>query len=179
MGPSSQEQQEYGLLSSIGSYSANKGESATSASTDFWQGILSGDPTKMMQLLGPQVSAAQKQGQQKEKTTAEFGNRGGGTNAKMQMLNDTTRANIDSMIGNLTGQAASNLGNMGLSLLSQGASAGNDAFNAAETMQKQTEAQWGDIFNSIANVAGAVAGIPGMPSGASTMLKGAAGVLQS
>jgi ABC-type transporter Mla subunit MlaD len=153
MGSSSTENQLLSGLQSLAGYDTSKGQSATNQGLNFWSSILSGDPSKISQLLGPQISTMQKQGQQAKQTAAQFGNRSGGTNASMQTVDDTTRANVDTMIGNLTGSAATNLSNMGMNLLSQGGSNLNSAFNAANTIQQQNSAQWNDIFKSIAQVA--------------------------
>jgi hypothetical protein len=133
---------------------------------------------KISQLLAPQLNAISKRAGTAKKTLAEFGNRGGGTNAKTQSIGDTTRAETNDLVAGLTSSAASNLGSLGMGLLSAGMSGETSLFNEANVMHDQSQAKWNDIFNSIANVAGVFAGIPGMPAGASTALKGAAGVLQ-
>jgi hypothetical protein len=154
-GPSKQEKQQYGEISALSNFASSQGQSDILKSDNFWKAILSGDPTQLSKVLGPEFSAINKQGQQKKKTASEFGNRSGGVNAEMQMADDSTRTSIDQMIANLTGNAASALGASGQSLLSAGFSGHEAAFSEADTIQKQHAAQMNDLFNSIAEVAGA------------------------
>lgn len=162
-GPNSQEKQQYGVLSSDASIASRYGLTDISKAQDFWSAILSGDPTKINQVLGPEVSSINKQGQQQKKTLAEFGNRSGGTNAEAQTIDDNTRAAIRTMISNLTSGAASNLASTGSGLLSTGVGAAAEAFSAGKTMQEQTLAKWNDIFSSIAKTAAGFAGMPSVP----------------
>jgi len=155
MGPSGAEYGELGALANAGNFGTGEGEADIGASDKFWQGILSGDPTKISTVLGPEESAINKRGQQAMKTTAEFGNRGGGTNARTQQFGDTTRTSLDTMISDLTGKAASTLGQTGSSLLSSGISADTSAFSAANTVQQQHEAKINDLLKSIAAVGAA------------------------
>lgn len=155
MGPSSQEKQQYAGLAGIANFGTSQGEGDILTADNFWKAILSGDPTQMSKVLGPEFSGINKRGQESKKTASEFGNRGGGTNAWMQMTDDKTRSSIDELISNLTGHAASALGASGSSLLSVGASAHDAAFSQANTMQQQRSAQINDLFKSIASVAAA------------------------
>lgn len=155
MGPSSQEKQQYAGLAGIANFGTSQGEGDILAADNFWKAILSGDPTQMSKVLGPEFSGINKRGQESKKTASEFGNRGGGTNAGMQMTDDKTRSSIDELISNLTGHAASALGASGSGLLSVGASAHDAAFSQANTMQQQRLAQLNDLFKSIASVAAA------------------------
>lgn len=110
-------------LGNISGYGVNTGENDINQAGGFWSSILSGDPTKIGQVLGSQIQGIQQQGQQEKQQLGQFSNRSGGTNAKAQTIGDTTRSNVNNLIGNLTGAAASNLGSMGQNLLSQGTSA--------------------------------------------------------
>ena len=153
MGPSSQEKQQFGDIGNIGNFATTAGESDITSANNFWQSILSGDPTKISQVLGPLMSTVNKQGQEQKKTLAEFGNRSGGTNASAQQIGDKTRTTIDSAISSLTGNAASALGTTGSSLLSTGLSGHEAAFDSANTIHQQRSAQINDIFKSIASFA--------------------------
>jgi hypothetical protein len=155
MGPSSQEKQQYGDLGNLANFATSAGESDISSANNFWQSILSGDPSQISKVLGPLMSTVNKQGQQQKKTLAEFGNRSGGTNATAQTIDDSTRSTVDSAISSLTGGAASALGTTGSSLLSTGLSGHEAAFSSADTIQKQRSAQINDIFKSIASFAAA------------------------
>lgn len=157
-GPSGQETQQYGDIANLANFATGAGESDIASADTFWQAILSGDPNQIAKVLGPQISAINKQGQQSLKTASEFGNRGGGTNAFAQTTGDTTRSNVDTLIAQLTGQAGGQLGSLGSSLLSTGSSAHGQAFNEADTIHSQNLAKWNDIFNSIAQVVSGVAG---------------------
>ena len=159
MGPSGAEKTQYGDIANLSNFATSEGEKDILSSDQFWQAILSGDPGQISKVLGPQMSAINKQGQQQKKTGAEFGNRGGGTNAAMQMTDTNTRTSIDSMIAELTGKAAGALGGAGSGLLSTGLSGHIAGFDAATTMQKQNEAKWGDIFKGITSVASSL--LPG------------------
>lgn len=153
-GPSGEEKGQYGALAGIANFATGTGEKDISSASDFWHSILSGDPTKISQVLGPQISSINKQGQERKKTTAEFGNRGGGTNAFMQMADTDTRTGVNDLIGSLTGSAASNLGNLGSNLLSTGVGAHEGAFDMSKIIHDQNLARWNDIFKSVADVAG-------------------------
>ena len=130
------------------------------------QAILSGDPAKIGQFLGPQEQAITGQAQQKKQTNAQFGNRGGGTNAQNQTIGDQSTQGINTLISSLTGSAVSGLSSAGQNLLGQGMSGFQNAFGDATQMQQQSANQWNDIFNSVASVGSAVAGGVGNIGGA-------------
>ena len=121
---------------SISQYGINTGEGDINQANGFWSSILSGDPTKIGQVLGPQIQAIQQQGQQQKQTLSQFGNRSGGTNAKARTIGDTSRSEVNNMISNLTGSAASNLGSLGTSLFGQGTAALGDQVSAAQQQMK-------------------------------------------
>ena len=156
MGPSSQENQQYGALSGIGKFGTSAGEADISAANNFWTSILSGDPGKISQVLGPAISGINKRGQEEKKTLGEFGNRSGGTNAEAQSIDDTTRGAVTTMTSDLTGKAGSELGSLGTGLLNTGLSATSSAFDAAKVLHDQNQAKMNDIFKSIASVAAAI-----------------------
>lgn len=155
MGPSGQENQQYNNLSGTSGWAANQGQQDISSSDAFMSAILSGDPTKIGQFLGPQERAIQGQAQQKKNTNAEFHNRSGGTNAQNQTIGDQSTQSINDMISQLTGQAVSGLSSSGHSLLNTGVEGFSTAFNEGKTMADQKAAKWNDIFNSAASVAAA------------------------
>ena len=80
-GPSGAEKQQYGIMSNLENFGISRGEKDITQAQDFWSAILSGDPTQISKVLGPEISAVNKQTQEAKKTASEFGNRGGGTNA--------------------------------------------------------------------------------------------------
>jgi hypothetical protein len=158
MGPSGDEKRQFGEIGSLSNFATGTGEKALGASTDFWQSILSGDPSKIASVLGPEISGINKQNQQKKKTASEFHNRGGGTNAAMQAEDESTRGSFNELLANLTSSAAGNLANVGSGLLSTGLSGHEGAFDASKVLHDQNSAKWNDIFKSIADVGTAVAG---------------------
>jgi len=178
MGASGEEKQQYGEMSNLGKFGIGHGEKDISQAENFWSSILSGDPSQISKVLGPQISAVNKQTQEAKKTASEFGNRGGGTNAALQSLDDRSIASVRSMISNLTGEAGGALGSLGGGLLSAGGSATAQAFGEAQTMQEQNQAKWGDIFQSIADIAGVAGGFFPGKSMTGKLLTGAAGILQ-
>ncbi len=124
---------------------------------------MSGDMSKISSVLAPQISAVNQQTQQRKQTNSQFNNRGGGTNATNQSLDDNALSSIRSMVSDLTGKAATNLGNMGENLLNTGLAGGEAAFGASKTIHDQNQAKWADIFNSIQTVIAGAAGMPTMP----------------
>jgi hypothetical protein len=126
----------------IGGFATGLGEKNLSQASNFWSSILSGDPTQTAKSLAPQISTIEQQAQQQRNTGAQFGNRSGGTNASNQMIGDQATGSINNMISSLLGSSASNLGNSGAGLLSQGAS----AYGAQEQASQQRMQNW---MNSI------------------------------
>lgn len=157
-GPSGSEKQQFQDIAGIGNFGTSQGEGDIGLASNFWKSILSGDPSQISKVLGPQISGINKRGQEEKKTLGEFGNRSGGTNAKAQSIDDTTRSSVDSLISSLTGTAASSLGSMGQNLLSTGLQGHGMAFDASKTIHDQNLAKWNDLFKSIADVAGGIAG---------------------
>jgi hypothetical protein len=163
MGPSKAQEREAGMEGALANFATSTGESDILASDKFFKAILSGDPAAIAQVMGPEFSAINKQSQEQKKTASEFGNRGGGTNAAMQMTGESARSSIDQLLASLTGSAAGELGAGGRSLLSTGSSAHGEAFDMASVIQKLKSAKIGDIFKSISDVAtGVFSGMSGM-----------------
>jgi hypothetical protein len=156
MGPDKNEKSQFYDLGNLANFATSHGEADIASADKFWKGIMSGDPNKISSLLGPETSAINKQAQQSLKTTSEFGNRGGGTNAYAQETGDKVRQNYDSMLSSLVGQSTSQLGSMGQNLLSLGGNAHEGAFKEADVLHEQRSAQLNDLFKSITSIAGAV-----------------------
>lgn len=112
--------QDINQFGQIGGFATGLGESNLSQASNFWSSILSGSQSKINKMLGPEISAIKGQGQQAKLTTAQFGNRAGGTNAAMQMTDEKSRASVNNLISSLLGTSASSLGSLGSSLLGQG-----------------------------------------------------------
>jgi len=174
-GPSGDEKRAFKDLRSLTGFDTQAGENATTKSLNFFSDILSGDPSKTMQTLAPQSGQIQGQGNQAKKTAAEFGNRGGGTNATMASIDEHTRAMINNLIAGLIGTAASNLGSLGTNLLGQAQSGTEGMFAEAGKMAEENRAKWNDIFDSVAKSLTAVAGMPGVGKSLAQGLNSAAG----
>lgn len=178
-GSTDQQQKEQGLLSGVADFGVNQGEKDTTKATDFWSAIASGDHDAIMRVLGPQISNIKAQGQQVKQTASQFGNRSGGTNATLQRVDDTTRTNVNDLISSLTGASVSGLASAGSDLLHTGVGASTSSFDAATTIQKENAAKWNDVFNSISEIIGGAAGLPGIGATSTTgkVLTGVAGML--
>lgn len=123
----------------ISNFGTNLGEGDLTAGSDFYKTLLNGDPEATAKLLAPQISTIQGQGNQQIQTGAQFGNRSGGTNASNQTNIDTQRADVEQMIAQLTGQAASGLTGIGEAGLGFGLNA--NAQQAGESQQKMRNQQ--------------------------------------
>jgi hypothetical protein len=175
-GPSSQEKQAYGGLNVLTGFQSSHGQNDVSDAENFWRSILKGGP-EAYKVLAPQISAIKQRGQQQINTASQFGNRSGGTNAGNQMTEDNINSGVNSMIDSLTGEAGSALGQMGMGLTGQAGPNYGQLFKESAYMQQQEQAKWNDIFKSIGNVAGMVAGFPGIGGNVSQVLKGVQGGL--
>ena len=137
----------------IGSFATGLGESNLSQSSNFMSSILSGDQSKIGKVLGPEISDIKGQGQQSKMQTAQFGNRGGGTNASMQVADDQSRASVNKMISSLLGSSASGLASSGSSLLSQGMSAtSQQAGLSQEQMSNWSNSLFGGAITNAAGI---------------------------
>jgi hypothetical protein len=134
-------------LINTGNVATNAGLSDTTSASKFFQGILNGNYSS----LAPAISGIQKQGSQSLQTLSQFGNRSGGTNAKAQTAQDTTRSSINDLIAQLTGTAASNLGSLGSSLLNTGTS----ATTSGAGISLQNKSLVDQLLNSVGSGVGA------------------------
>lgn len=82
--------------------------------------IMSGDTTKIGQILAPETATARQQAQQAKNTMAQFGTRGGGTGSAAASIDASTRGNILNMIAGLTGSAVQTAGSMGENMVDTG-----------------------------------------------------------
>lgn len=130
----------------ITNFGINLGEGDLTQASNFDKELLSGNPTEIGQILGPQLSNIQKQGQQQIQTAAEFGNRSGGTNASAQTNIDSQRQNAQQLISQLTGQAESGLTGIGENALSTGLSANAQQ---AEQSQQALQNEQNSIFGNV------------------------------
>ena len=173
----------------IGSFATGLGESNLSQASNFMSSILSGNQSKIGKTLGPEISNIKGQGQQSKMQTAQFGNRGGGSNASMQTADDKSSASVNKMISSLLGSSASGLGSLGSSLLGQGMQAyGQQAQLSQEQMSNWANSILGKGITGAAGAAesfglgaagGAISGTGAGTGGMSAMLgRGQSSVLQ-
>lgn len=115
--------------------------------SSFWNTILSGDQQAISKLLAPEISTIQGQGQQQIQNASQFGNRSGGENAAAQTNIDSQRQQVEQMIAGLTGQAASQVGNLGATQLGFGLDANQQrASDAEQKLQNQQNSLLGNII---------------------------------
>ena len=141
-----------GQLSSLGGYETGVGEGLTTAGAGFEEGILSGDPSKMATALAPEISGGQQRVQQAAKTNAEFGNRGGGTNASTQNAEAAERGNIINLEGGLQSGAAGTALSTGGGLLGKASSDINDVAGLKTAQQQREQADVGGIIQGAGQI---------------------------
>lgn len=146
---------QHGALESASGFATGEGEGDISASDAFMKAILSGDPTKVAQVLAPQISAQNKTVQQDQKTGAMNGNRAGGTNANSASAVDKAHSDRTNATAGAASGAAGALGSEGSGLLGEGMSGNDVGFQQAGAIQQQKLAKFNDIMNSTAAVAAA------------------------
>jgi hypothetical protein len=91
------------------------GEGDVNDASQYFQSILSGDPTKIATTLAPETAAVQDQTQQQKAQAAQFGARSGGTGSTVAGLDANGRAQLIKLIGSLQGGAASGAASLGTS----------------------------------------------------------------
>jgi hypothetical protein len=164
----------WGDLSSLTDISKKTGQTDIAAgqkgldlAQNYFNALLSNDPGKIAQAVGPSISALTGQSQQQRIGEAEFGNRSGGSNAAIQALTTNTSAEITNLINSLIPQAATQAGQLGAqreglglqSLTQAGTTAGELAGQAqtARQMDVAREAQMGgSIAGLLTNVGGSI-----------------------
>lgn len=149
----------------IGDFASSTGQANTSAGSNFFNSIVSGDSSKIAQTLAPQIGAAKTSLQQNQKTSAQNGNRSGGTTASNNAAQDKVHSDITNLTGSLTGNAASTLLSSGQSLL--GTALGS--YNEQASMDNQRMQNWANSILgkgiSSAIAAGESFGLGKLPTG--------------
>lgn len=136
-----------GNAGNIMGFGTGVGEGDIGAASAFDETLLDGNPAQVAKLLAPQIKNISDQANQSIATKSEFGNRTGGTNASNQQTTDTARANVDNMVSELTGQAATNLGNLGTSTLGLGLTANQlQEEEAQQKLQNQQNSLFGGLI---------------------------------
>lgn len=168
MGPSGHEIGDRNNVNQAAGFATGTGEGLLSKSSSFISALLSGDQSKISEVLAPFTNALQKQAGQRKATTAQFGNRGGGTNASMQAVDDSTRAQSNDAVSSLTSGALSTATSLGSGLLNTGMNGFGMTFDMDKTMHDQSAAQLNDLAQTIASmVASGAAGFAATPAGGS------------
>lgn len=142
----SQELNQWGNLSDIAGFGKKKGESNINQASTFYSDILSGDPTKQAAAIAPETATIEGQAEQQKKTSSEFGNRSGGTNATNQMIDTNAKSSVNDLINKLLTTSASSLTSIGENELSLGETAAGTLASDTETSRqfdKQQENQMG------------------------------------
>lgn len=146
-----------GDMTSLAGSATSTGLGDLNTASSYFRDILNGGGK---QVLAPQIASIQKQGGQQRSTMAQFGNRGGGTNAEAQTIGDRTAGGVNDLIANLTSSAASGVTGVGSTLLG----AGIDASRAAVSFSQQQMENWmrsilgKSITNGVASAEGFATG---------------------
>ena len=130
----------------LAGYSTGIGEGDTTAASQWYQNILSGDPTKNAQALAPEISAANEGAQQQKKQAAEFGTRSGGTGAALAGVDEGTRAELIKLLGGEKSVAAAGLANLGTENLGMAAS---DTMSQADLKIQQQQSEMNSILGHV------------------------------
>lgn len=164
----------------VGQTNVNQGQSNENAGSKLWKDIVSGDATKTMQAIGPEASAEKTSAANSNKTTAMFGNRGGGTGASTAATTDKVHSDLTNLIGSLTNSSASNLVNLGENQVTTGlGSLSQEQGAVQQRIQNWSNSILGKSITgavSAAESAGIGAGVGALPGGVGAA-KGAAGAL--
>lgn len=152
--PTAKEQKGFGDLSG---FENNIGEQGINAAQQFYGDILSGDPTKIAEVLAPEIKAGQEQVTQQALQNSNFGNRGGGTNSSTNAAQSGERGNIINLIGGLQQGAAGAEAGIGENLLGQGSS---NLMNEANLAAQRRQQEVGDVGGIASDVASIATGLP-------------------
>lgn len=144
---------EQNQLGDLGTYETGTGKGATTAASDYYGGILSGDPAEIAKTLAPEIKAGQDMAEQKKGTLSEFGNRGGGTNSAASAIDAGTRGNIIDLIGREQQGAAAGEAGLGTNLLSQASGNINSQAELASANQRRVTGDVGGIANGAGEIA--------------------------
>lgn len=115
------------LTSTSGSL-LKSGQSGLNDASSFFHQILNGNFSS----LAPQIGAVRKQGTQQLQQVAQFGNRSGGTNSQAQTVTDRTAAGVNDLMQTAKTSAASNIGQIGSTMLNAGLTSSAMAVNDSQ-----------------------------------------------
>lgn len=144
-------------LLDISKYASTTGEGALGQGLNFWETLMSGSLSDITQLLAKPISNIQNQTEQTKKTTAEFGDRSGGTNAALQNISTTEDANIQALIDAIIPQAATQVTDIGQNLINTAVNASGDVAGTTTQARQNdvatTQAIQGAILSSLIDTA--------------------------
>ena len=133
-----------GQYGQVGGSQVGQGQKNQNTASSFWDSIVSGDSTKQMQALAPEISALKTSTAQDQKKNSMFNPRSGGTAASNNAASDQAHGYITNLIGNLTNSSASSLANLGTSQVGTGLeSLGMEQGASAERMQNWSNSLFG------------------------------------
>jgi hypothetical protein len=133
-------QQLFNFGSKTGKQQTTEGGSGLSDSLNYFKSLMSGNPTKMSQVLAPQISTIQGQAAQTRSTASAFGNRSGGTNATTQATENAATQSIQQLFELLGPDAAKEVATIGAGEEGLGQGLLNLAGNSEATVGGQASA---------------------------------------
>lgn len=142
-----------GLSSSINGaqglagFGTNNGENNETAASNYYNGILSGDPAKIAQTLAPELSTNQQQTQQQKQTMAQFGSRSGGNTGAANAADSASRANVVNLIGGAQQGAAAGEAGLGENQVN---SATQNNMNAGQLSEEALKNSQNSILGGLA-----------------------------
>lgn len=160
----------FGDLSSLFYTGKNEGKAAFSAgekdltnASNFFNSILSGDMSKISQVLAPEIAGIKGRAGQEIAGVNQFQGRSGGSAAEVESINAGTEAEINNMIASLVPTAAADLANIGATQTGAGLGAENLAEGAASALTghaqeaRSTDIQQGNLLGGgVASLLGSV-----------------------
>ncbi len=126
----------------LAGYSTGIGEGDTTAASDYYRDILSGDPSKEAQAIAPEMAAATTGAQQQKQTIGQFETRSGGTAGTAEAIDDKTRGDLLKLLGGLKSGAASGAAQLGTANLGM-------ADTNLQAQEKMSQDQMQNWANSI------------------------------
>lgn len=138
----------------ISNFNNNAGQTNETDASNFYQGILSGDPSKIAAVEAPEIAAGQQQTQQAKQNAAQFGTRSGGTAATGEAADASNRANLINLTGQLQSGAAAGEAGLGENQSSTGLAANGQAASISqEELQNMMNSVLGSGIGDLANTA--------------------------
>ncbi len=116
-----------GKAGDISNFGTATGQGALTDANQYYQNILSNDPSKIAESIAPEISAGAQGTQQEKQQLAQFGTRSGGTAAASAGADAANRTNIMNLIAKLKGQAAGAETGIGENQTQQGLAANGQA----------------------------------------------------